>query len=107
MKDVKVKYDTPVVQTGFDFPWGQPPCTFSDEPVKVGRNEEVYNSMDWYPGDISQVVSVESFRGFQILDMVLYPIQYQPKSQTVKFYPKMTVTVQFGKDMKNKLYRGL
>ena len=107
VKDVKVKYDTPIVQTGFDLPWGQPPCTFSDEPVIVGRNEEIYNSADWYPGDISQVVSVESFRGFQILDMILYPIQYQPKSGTVKFYPKMTVTVQFGKDMKNKLYRGL
>ena len=107
VKDVKVKYDTPIVQTGFDLPWGQPPCTFSDEPVKVGRNEKIYNSDDWYPGDISHVVSVESFRGFQILDMILYPIQYQPKSQTVKFYPKMTVTVQFGKDMKNKLYRGL
>ncbi|MBU7010498.1 MAG: hypothetical protein HXS46_07390 [Theionarchaea archaeon] len=107
VKDVKVKYDTPIVQTGFDLPWGQPPCTFSDEPVKVERNEDIYNSTDWYPGDISQVVSVESFRGFKILDMILYPIQYQPKSGTVKFYPKMTVTVQFGKDMKNKLYRGL
>jgi hypothetical protein len=107
VKDVKVKYDTPIVQTGFDLPWGQPPCTFSDEPVKVERNEQIYNSDDWYPGDISHVVSVESFRGFQILDMILYPIQYQPKSQTVKFYPRMTVTIQFGKDMKNKLYRGL
>jgi hypothetical protein len=107
VKDVKVKYDTPIVQTGFDLPWGQPPCTFSDEPVKVGRNEEIYNSTDLYPGNISQVVSVESFRGFQILDMILYPIQYQPKPGTVKFYPKMTVTIQFGKGMKNKLYRGL
>ena len=107
VKDVKVKYDTPLIQSGFDLPWGQPPCTFSDAPVTVGRNEEVYSSMDWYPGEIFEVVSVESFRGFQILDMILYPLQYQPGSGTVKFYSKMTVTVQFSKDVKNRLYRGL
>jgi hypothetical protein len=108
VKDVKVKFDTPVVQTGFEILWGQLPCTFSGpQPAKVGPNEEIYNSMNWYPNEIFKVVSVESFRGFQILDVILYPVQYQPKSQTVKFYPKMVVTVQFDKGMKAKLYRGL
>jgi hypothetical protein len=107
VKDVKVKTGAPVVQTGFDIPWGQPPCTFSDEPVTVGRNEEIYTSMNWYPNEIFTVVSVESFRGFQILNVLLYPVQYQPKSGTVKFYENMTVEVQFGKGAKNKLYRGL
>ena len=106
VKDVKVK-GTPIVQTGFDIPWGQPPCTFSDTPVMVGPNEEIYNSMNWYPNEIFKVVSIESFRGFQILNVILYPVQYQPKSGTVKFYPTLTVTVQFGKGMKAKLYRGL
>jgi len=107
VKDVKVKFDNPIVQTGFDIPWGQPPCTFSDEPVKVGKNEEIYGSDNPYPDEIYKVLSVESFRGFQILNMILYPVQYQPKSGTVKFYQKLTVEVQFGKGMKNKLYRGL
>jgi hypothetical protein len=107
VKDVKVKTSTPVVQSGLDIPWGQPPCTYSDTPVKVGRNEEIYNSMNWYPNETYKVVSVESFKGFSILNVILYPVQYQPKSQTVKFYETMTVEVQFGKDMKNKLYRGL
>jgi hypothetical protein len=107
VKDIKVKGDTPLVQTGLDLPWGQPPCTFSDDPVTVDRNEEIYNSMDKYPEEIYRIVSVESFRGFQILNMVLYPIQYQPKSKTVTFYPTVTVTVQCGTGMKNKLYRGL
>jgi len=107
MKDVKVKTGAPLVQSGIDIPWGQPPCTFSDEPVTVGPNEAIYNSMSWYPNEIYKVVSVESFRGFQILNVILYPVQYQPKSQTVKFYETMTVEVKFGKGMKNKLYRGL
>jgi hypothetical protein len=64
VKDIKVKGDTPLVQTGLDLPWGQPPCTFSDEPVTVDKNEEIYNSMDKYPEEIYRIVSVESFRGF-------------------------------------------
>ncbi|MBU7011301.1 MAG: hypothetical protein HXS46_11480 [Theionarchaea archaeon] len=107
VKDVKVKTSAPVIQKGFDIPWGQPPCTFSDEPVMVGRNEAIYSSDNDYPGKLFEVVSVESFRGFQILNVILYPVQYKPKSQTVKFYENMTVEVKFGKGLKNKLYRGL
>jgi hypothetical protein len=107
VKDVKVKTSAPIVQAGINLPWGQPPCTFSDTPVTVGRNEEIYGSDNEYPNTLFEVVSLSSFRGFQILNVNLYPIQYKPKSGTIKYYETMTVTVQFGKDMKNKLYRGL
>jgi hypothetical protein len=107
VKDVKVKHSSPVVQKGLELPWGQPPCTFSDEPVTVGKNEEIYGSDNDYPAKLFEVVSVGSFRGFQILNVNLFPVQYKPKSGTVKFYETMTVEVKFGKDLKNKLYRGL
>ncbi|MBU7024906.1 MAG: hypothetical protein HXS40_12155, partial [Theionarchaea archaeon] len=107
VKDVKVKTSAPIVQTGMNLPWGQPPCTFSDTPVTVGRNEEIYGSDNEYPNTLFEVVSLGSFRGFQILNVNLFPIQYKPKSGTIKYYETMTVEVQFGKGMKNKLYRGL
>jgi hypothetical protein len=107
VKDVKVKTGAPIVQTGIGITWGQPPCTFSDTPVKVGRNENIYNSDDLYPREVFQVIGVDYCKGFAILNIHLFPIQYMPKSGTVKFYPEMTVEVQFGKGMKNKLYRGL
>jgi hypothetical protein len=107
VKDVKVKTGSPVIWKGIDITWGQPPCTFSDEPVKVGKNEAIYNFDNDYPGRLFDVVSIESFRGFSILNVNLFPVQYMPKSQTVKFYETMTVEIQFGKDVKNKLYRGL
>ena len=107
VKDVKVKTSSPEIQHGIDLPWGQPPCTFSDEPVKVGKNEEIYSSDTEYPNKMFDIVSLGSFRGFQILDINLFPVQYNPKSQTVKFYETMTVEVKFGKELKNKLYRGL
>jgi hypothetical protein len=107
VKDVKVKHSTPLVQKGFDLPWGQPPCTYSDEPVKIGRNEEIYSSDNMYPNNVFEVVGVEYCKGFAILNIHLYPVQYQAKSGTVHFYETMTVEVQFGKGLKNKLYRGL
>jgi hypothetical protein len=106
VKNVIVKHSAPIVQAGFDIAWGQPPCTFSDTPEKVGRNEGIYGSDNPYPGKMFDVVSVQSFRGFQILYVNLYPLQYQPKSQTVKFYETMTVEVQFSKGGQHYLYRG-
>jgi hypothetical protein len=107
VKHIMVKHSKPILEAGFDIPWGQPPCTFSDTPVKVGRNEKIYSSNKWYPKEIYEIVSTESFRGFQILNINLYPLQYKPKSQTVKFYPKLYVYVQVGKGAQNELYRGL
>lgn len=106
VKNVVVKYGAPVVQKGFDIPWGQPPCTFSDTPVKVERDEEIYTSDNPYPGTLFDIVTVQSFRGFKILYINLYPLQYHPKSQTVKFYETMTVEVQSSKGGKHTLYRG-
>ena len=107
VKDVNVRSGTAIVQTGFDIPWGQPPCTFSDEPVIVGRSEKIYTSDKLYPGEEFDIVGVEYFRGFAVLNVHLFPVQYKPKSQTVYFYETMTVEVKFGKGSENKLYRGL
>jgi hypothetical protein len=107
IKDIKVKHSKPTIEQGIDILWGQPPCTFSDTPVMVEKNEEVYNSNKWYPHKIYEIVSVESFRGFNIVNINLYPLQYKPKTKTVKFYPKLHVYVHVGKGEKNELYRGL
>ena len=107
LKDVKVKTGAPLVQSGLDLPWGQPPCTFSDIPVMVGRNEEIYGSDNLYPNKLFDIVGIEYFRGYGILNIHLYPVQFQAKSGTIHFYETMTVEVQVGKGLKNKLQRGL
>ncbi len=107
MKDIKVKHDTPIVQKGFNLPWGQPPCTYSDTPVTVGKNEEIYSSDNLYPDHLFDIIGVDYCKGFAILTVHLYPVQYQAKSGTIHFFESMTVEVKFGKGSKNKLYRGL
>jgi hypothetical protein len=108
IKDIKVKHGTPIIETGIDIPHGQVPLTFSNPyHLKVEPNEEIYNSDNWYFGKLFDLLSVENFKGYQIALIHLYPLDYRPKSSTVKFYPTMTVELQCGKGMKNKLYRGL
>ena len=107
VKDVKVKHSSPIIEKGIDIVWGQQPCTSNDTPVKVDKNEEIYSSDKEYPDELCKVVSTESFRGFKILNVILYPVQYSPKSQTVKFYETLYVHVQVKKGPKNELYRGL
>ncbi|MBU6996195.1 MAG: hypothetical protein HXS41_00685 [Theionarchaea archaeon] len=107
LKDIKVKHGQPIVQKGIELLWGQPPCTYSDTPVKVGKNEAIYGSNDMYPNEAFQAVGVNYCRGFSILNVILFPVQYMPQSGTAKFYPEMTVEVQFKRGLKNRLYRGL
>jgi hypothetical protein len=108
VKNVTVNPGAPVIQGGVEIQWGQIPSTFSGPKAeKVGKNEHIYNSNTLYPNRLYNIVSVESFRGFQIVYVNLYPLQYRPKSQTVYFYEMMTVEVKLSTGSKNKLYRGL
>ena len=107
VKNLKVDYDKSIVQEGIDLPWGQPPCTFSDKPVTVGRNEAIYSSNNPYPGKLFDIIGVGYCKGFAILNVHLYPVQYMPKSSTVEFYERLTVEIQVEEGMKNELYRGL
>lgn len=105
---ITVKCGKQIVQKGIDILWGQPPRTFNGpKGEKVEKNEAVYNSNNWYPGAVYDMVSVESFRGFQILHVILYPLQYKPKSGTVNLFQSMTVEVHLSKKETPILYRGL
>jgi hypothetical protein len=100
---------TPIVQKGIEIQWGQSPCTFSDTPKeeKVKRNEKIYTSDDLYPGTLYEVMGVDSFRGYNILNIHLFPLQYRPKSSMIHFYEKFTVNVELKSGPVNELYRGL
>jgi hypothetical protein len=75
--------------------------------VLVERTVETYTSDNTYPDTLYEVAGVNAFRGFTILYMTLYPVQYQPKSGVVHFYETLTVTVTLKKGVVNQLYRGL
>ena len=66
---------------------------FDNYSYNVTINETVYNSDKPYPGKFYDVVSVQMFRGYKILILRLYPVQYIPKSGEVYYYKNLAVKV--------------
>lgn len=105
--EITIIVSEPYIEEGFDIPWGQPPSTFSNAEFaeKVDKNPEVYSSDNWYLNKLYEYVSVESFRGYDILFVNLFPVDYRPLSGTVKFYEKMTVVVHYTEGLPNNMCR--
>jgi hypothetical protein len=97
----------PYIEEGVDIPCGQNPSTLTDAESAeiVDRNPAVYDSDDWYVGTLYEYVSVESFRGYDILCINLFPVDYRPRSQTVKFHEKMTVVIHYTRGTPNNMCR--
>ena len=70
-------------------------------------NETIYNSMAPYPENIYSKVGVQWKKGYQILVLNLYPLEYIPKSKDVSYFEKMTVSVKTKTAPPNELFRGL
>jgi hypothetical protein len=71
-------------------------------------NKAIYNSNTAYPGKLFTEVGVQSFRGYQILVLLLHPVQYNPVTGELFYYTSLEVSVQtIDTDIQSALYRGL
>jgi len=68
------------------------PLSYDGPIIPVERNPKIYESSELYPG-FYEVVSLQHSHGFKVLIMNLFPLQYEPASQKVFFYPGMKVKV--------------
>jgi len=75
-----------------------------EKPPKVTPNKKIYSSTEPYPGLYE--ASVHSLRGYKILILNLFPVQYTPKTGKISYYTKMEVVINT-KPGVNELYRGL
>jgi hypothetical protein len=55
--------------------------------------ESVYESTDKFPGDLFSKVSIQNFRGYRILVLRIYPVQYIPKYRRLSYYPEMELSI--------------
>lgn len=72
------------------------PVKLSEEgsvPVAPVVNERLYASDDVFPSTLFTKVGTYSFRGYDLLVLLLYPVQYIPHSRTLFYFTDMTVTV--------------
>lgn len=74
---------------------------------RLSKNEEIYSSKDPFPGKLFDKVGVYYFRGYAILVLRLYPVQYIPSTGEVFYYKEMEISIKLKDGKINPLYRGL
>ena len=70
-------------------------------------DENIYSSDELYPGNSYTKIGVYNFRGYQILVLLLHPMQYIPLTGELFYYKNIEVEIDLinGKEI-NDLYRG-
>ncbi|MEM2582962.1 MAG: choice-of-anchor J domain-containing protein, partial [Candidatus Thermoplasmatota archaeon] len=72
----------------------------------VEENEEIYESSEEYPGDLYEIITTQYFRGFPIVTINLYPVQWNPSTEELYLYPNMELVVELKDGVVNELFRG-
>ena len=73
----------------------------TQQPVKP-----LYDQHSLYPNSVYKNLGVQYWRGYPILHINLYPIQYLGETGVIHFHQSFKVTVELKKDDVNPLYRG-
>ena len=75
--------------------------------AEIIKDEAIYSLNSEFPGALFEKVGTYSFRGYQILILNLFPVQYNPVTKEAFFYESMDVTVgTVVAEDENSLYRG-
>ncbi len=71
-------------------------------------NEVVYQSNAPYPGKLYTQVGVYGFRGYQIIVLLLHPVQYNPVTGELCYYKSLKVSIEtVNTGIQSELFRGL
>ena len=76
-------------------------------PIPV-PNETIYHQNAAYPGKLFTQVGIHHFRGYQILVLLLHPVQYNPVTEELFYYTSLDVSVKtITTGVPSTLYRNL
>jgi len=59
-------------------------------------DQAVYSSNTFYPGHLAQIGFSGYMRDQRVAQLQIYPIQYNPATQALKFYTRVRVSVDYG-----------
>jgi len=79
----------------------------SDIRIAPQKNGSVYSMKEAFPGRLYDVVGIQYFRGFKILILRLYPVQYVPAYGKLFYYKNMDVEIKLKDGKVSNLFRGL
>jgi len=96
--------------SGFNIePSGKPvPLSMANLAKPPEPNPEIYDSNNPFPGVLFTEGGTYSYRGYDVLVLSLYPVQYIPNKGDLFYFNNITVTVELVEDKNaNVLFRGL
>ncbi|RLF50641.1 MAG: hypothetical protein DRN11_04290, partial [Thermoplasmata archaeon] len=88
-------------------PGGKVAIWGSEVDNEVYMDSSIYNSTKAYPEEIYRMTGIHKFRGFTILTLELYPVQYIPKERKLYWYDNISILIKARKGNVDELYRGL
>ncbi|MBC7129210.1 MAG: choice-of-anchor J domain-containing protein [Thermoplasmatales archaeon] len=107
LKEIKVIAGEPILIGKAEIvPKQRPVPIGSDEIPEIEKDEEIYKSSEVYPGYLYKEVTTQYFRGFPIVTINLYPLQWNPSTQELYLYPNMELVVELKDGQVNELFRG-
>ncbi|MCX6667680.1 MAG: C25 family cysteine peptidase [Euryarchaeota archaeon] len=84
------------------------PISQSDNLPVPTPNAMIYRTNAIFPGKLYMKVGVYNFRGYQILVLLLYPVQYNPVTGELFYYRSLKVSVEtVNTEVQSGLFRGL
>lgn len=110
INEIKVTGEKVKVEGVFQIEPAEQPVSISkiDTSVLPKPDSYVYNSKDLYPGRLYDNIGVQYFRGFSILILRLYPVQYIPLTGELFYYPDLRISINTDEEEKiHPLFRGL
>jgi hypothetical protein len=78
----------------FSVEYGRTPVPVGSSPTTVDKpNPRIYTSSNPFPDKVFTHVAEQYLRGYKILLITLYPVQYVPRIGQLSYFESMTVTV--------------
>jgi len=83
------------VEGSFNIMPAQRPRPMSDagKPAFVPPDPAVYNSDALYPAELGRPAGQNSMQGYNVASLLIYPLQYSPKSGTLKFHRRLSLNL--------------
>ncbi len=92
-----ISYKVKDIPGAFNVFPAQPALPLSEIPgaAFVGPNPAVYRSSAPYPGKLASFVPTGCMSGYRIAGVFVYPVQYIPAEQKLRFYTELTVKLTY------------
>jgi hypothetical protein len=71
------------------------------------RDEAIYNKNEFYPGDLFTEIGTYNSKGYEILVLLLHPMQYNPVTGELIYFENIKINVETTINGKLNLFRGL